>query len=196
MRRWGDDDSSPRGAAVDFDVRGIVLRPVDGGPPKLIRLLPEPVGLADYTLDASRLVYAGDRGFYVADADGTDVRCVRGQPFNNALNYDPAWAPDGRRIVFSNNGTLYTIAADGGDLRRIGPGEFPDWSPTGDLIVFVRNWGTNSGDVSVALSDGGGVRTLGRGHWPAFSPDGERGPSARWSAIRAARMTGSRASGR
>src|SRR5918996_422021 len=156
----GDDDSRPRGSIVDFDVRGIVLRPVDGGPPKLIRLLPEPVGLADYTLDASRLVYSGDRGFYVADADGADVRYVRGQPFNDALNYDPAWSPDGRRIVFSNDELLDTISAHGGDLRRIGRGTNPDWSPTGDLIAFVRNWAPKAavGDVSIARSDGSGGR--------------------------------------
>jgi hypothetical protein len=71
------------------------------------------------------LVYAGERGVYVADADGANVRYVRGQPFNNALNYDPAWSSDQRRIVFSNNETLYTIAADGGDLHRIGPGTNP-----------------------------------------------------------------------
>jgi TolB protein len=174
----GGGDSGPRGTLVDFDyvgARGIVLRPVDGGTTKLIRLVPEPIGLADYTLDGKRLVYAGDRGLYVADADGNDIRYVRGQPFNNALNYDPAWSPDDGRIVFSNNGMLYTIAADGGGLRGIGPGEFPDWSPAGDLIVFVRNWGASSsvGDVTVARSDGSGARMLGRGHWPSFSPDGE-----------------------
>lgn len=174
----GGGHSGPRGAIVDYDYfgfRGVVLRPVEGGRPTVVRLRPELWGSAEFTRDAKRLVYAGERGLYVADADGANVRYVRGQPFNDWLNDDPAWSPEGRRIAFSNGETLHTIAADGGDLRSIGPGTNPDWSPTGDLIVFVRNWDSNRavGDVTVARSDGSGVRTIARGEWPAFSPDGE-----------------------
>jgi hypothetical protein len=84
-----DEDSGPHGTIVDFDVLGFVLRPVDRGASKLIPLRPDPVGLADFTRDGKWLVYAGERGVYVADADGANVRYVRGLPFNNALNYDP-----------------------------------------------------------------------------------------------------------
>lgn len=169
----GGGEAGPRGTIVDYDYfgfRGMLLRSVEGGSPKLVRLRPEPWGSADFTRDGDRLVYAGERGLYVANGDGSGVRYVRGQPFNDFLNDDPAWSPDGRRIVFSNGETLYTIDADGGGLRRLGPGRTPDWSPRDDLIVFVRA----GGDVSVGRSHGGGFRVLARGEWPAFSPDGER----------------------
>lgn len=57
----------------------------------------------------------------------------------------PYWSPDGQRIVFvsSRSGTrqLYTMAADGGDVRQLtnlpqGVGLGPAWSPDGRYITF------------------------------------------------------------
>ena len=56
----------------------------------------------------------------------------------------PSWSPDGRRIVFSanvgeNHFDIYTVAADGKDVRLVTSGEDsfePAWSPDGKTIAF------------------------------------------------------------
>jgi hypothetical protein len=48
---------------------------------------------------------------------------------------EPAWSPDGRRIVFSRGDALWTMRGTGADLRRLTtPADnhelsAPDWQP-------------------------------------------------------------------
>lgn len=67
-----------------------------------------------------------------------------------------AWSPDGKRLAFSRDtyGSpddfgIYTIAADGSDLRRVTPEGLdaadPAWSPDGSLIVFQSPPEANQG---------------------------------------------------
>src|SRR5947199_4174119 len=61
-------------------------------------------------------------------------------------NYLQDWSPDGARVVFetdrNGNLDLYTVRADGSDLRRLTThpyqDEQPHWSPDGRWIVFHR----------------------------------------------------------
>jgi Tol biopolymer transport system component len=69
-------------------------------------------------------------------------------------SFDPAWSPDGSRIVFERWGVrthqpdqLYTIGADGGGLRKLVSGctrrrclgdDWGSYSPDGRQIAFVR----------------------------------------------------------
>jgi Tol biopolymer transport system component len=56
----------------------------------------------------------------------------------------PVWSPDGRALAFTNEDGLYTVGADGSDLRLIHPAtyrtEWPPysvaWSPDGERIAF------------------------------------------------------------
>ncbi len=105
----------------------------------------------------------------------------------------PAWSPDGRRIAFlralttdsANGGArdLVTVAADGGDAKRIVTGEdlnlhAPAWSPDGRRLAFVAKR-----ELYVADADRPQVQDLGSGllrplaatiSAPAWSPDGRR----------------------
>jgi len=90
---------------------------------------------------------------------------------------DPAWSPDGQRIVFSGlvagNRDLYTVNPDGSDLRRLTASpqaeREPAWSTRGE-IAFVRGAG-----LYVIRADGSGLRRMTvRGRRPDWSPDGSR----------------------
>ncbi len=91
----------------------------------------------------SRAFGADDLGIYAANADGTGaVRRLTNAPgegYDEAYDEDPAWSPDGERIVFSRDvsrrmpGELWKVDADGtGEVRlttnRTYDGE-PDWQP-------------------------------------------------------------------
>jgi Tol biopolymer transport system component len=55
-------------------------------------------------------------------------------------SYAPRWSPDSKKIVFSNPLGIYTMNADGADLRQIVKGgacEYPVWSPDGTKLMYV-----------------------------------------------------------
>ena len=68
---------------------------------------------------------------------------------NADLEFFPEWSPDGKRIAYISDAEgsgklgLYTMAADGTDMRRIAPpaGRValapPVWSPDGEFLAFV-----------------------------------------------------------
>jgi TolB protein len=110
---------------------------------------------------------------------------------------DPSWSPDSSQLVFTGvqydqNGnpedmSLYVTQADGSNYVRVGYGSQPDWSPTGDWIVYLSNpassggcagiWrvrpdGSDNGPVAPGATDGGAC--TGGGFDPSFSPTGRR----------------------
>jgi dipeptidyl aminopeptidase/acylaminoacyl peptidase len=79
-------------------------------------------------------------------------------------------------LVFSSEGNIYTIAADGSpplsQLTFDGASEHPHWSPAGDMIAFDR-----AGDIYVMSATGRDVRrltTFGDSSQPAWAPSGKR----------------------
>jgi Tol biopolymer transport system component len=118
---------------------------------------------------------------YVINADGSgQQRLTPAQP--DAYDYGPAWSPDGRRLVFVRSVSpeteaagLFTISAEGGDLRQLTHGDdsSPAWSPDGDLIAFARRE-RGASAVYVVQPDGGELRRLGTGDAPSWSPDSTR----------------------
>ena len=135
---------------------------------------------------------ASTREIYVARIDATapEVRLT-----SDGFEDDGAcWAPDGKSLLFSSSRaggrSLWRIAPDGSNLRQVtsGPDDRdPDWTKSGDLVVFARKLAGAStryqlmrmspdGSGLDVLTDGGAasspIQTVGDRD-PAISPDGQ-----------------------
>ncbi len=107
--------------------------------------------------------------------------------------YDPAWSPNGKRIVVSRCGALFVVNANGTHARRLTrppPGsadDQPDWSPKGRSIAFIRIGSDDRAVLYVIRTDGTGERQLTDGgdeHSPSWSPSGRFVAFASYSGIR------------
>jgi TolB protein len=92
-----------------------------------------------------------------------------------------AFSPDGRTLVYSMQGSLWTQGIESGDAQQLtaGPGyDFqPDWSADGKHIVFVR-YNEDALELAQVDVDSRAVRALTRNKAvnvePHWSPDGQR----------------------
>ena len=134
---------------------------------------------------------------YTIRTDGTGKRLIFAGPSapDNFTSATPSYSPDGSRIVFAGrpNGRMWgiwTIEPDGTGLRPVitkppGAGyydHYPDWSPDGTQIVFVRG-GPEGGrspapaPVKLIRPDGSGLHGTGEinfdGQGYRFSPSGD-----------------------
>lgn len=111
---------------------------------------------------------------WVMDADGTGQRMVFDLGYTSS---EPAsWSPDSSRLVVSG---LSVIDVNTGEARSITSGRRPDWSPTGNDIVFsdtVSNPSSYDEKLYLINSDGSDRRLLvdtpGLDSNPVWSPDG------------------------
>ncbi len=136
---------------------------------------------------------------WVMRADGTGAHqltlknrvchdvCKGGAQDNRA-----AWSPDGKRIAFTRDAYtkpeqygIFTIGADGSDLRRVTPitmnVDDPAWSPDGNLIAFQSPPEPTEGVIQSIYTihpDGTGLKELtgslglGGSNGASWSPDG------------------------
>lgn len=110
------------------------------------RLFDTTLEAATLSPDGSEIAFfdgMGDWGhsLQVMDSDGTGVRVVveNRQTLEAGHVYGLQWSPDGDRLAFSLEGRLYTVGADGSDLRLIIDGGVqPYWSPDGSHIAYTR----------------------------------------------------------
>ena len=108
----------------------------------------------------------------------------------------PVWSPDGSRIAFLSTRTdddfyyyyhIYTMAADGSDVKSIAPSVrghlkpegAPVWSPDGTRLAFLgsepEGEGANFLHLHIVGTDGSELTRIGvTGSRPAWSPDGLR----------------------
>jgi Tol biopolymer transport system component len=99
-------------------------------------------------------------------------------PSTGGRNHSPTWSPDGERIAFDRfqedgRTGIYTMAADGSDLRYIGYGCVPDWSPDGEHIAYTVLEYLAVKDTNGA-NDRKLVTTDAVTGGPALSPDGSK----------------------
>ena len=126
---------------------------------------------------------------YVVNRDGSNGRWIRPTAFPFRL-YDPAWSPNGSRIVLTvglSDGTyLATMNTSTGDVSLIGGGKkghHPSYDPTGQRIIYVSS---DTKSILQINADGSGQKTLVSSTQtfgsPAFSPDGKKITYSRYAA--------------
>jgi Tol biopolymer transport system component len=105
---------------------------------------------------------------------------------NGVVAYEPAWSPDGKKIVFrSGSGSaedLYTMNADGSGWKRLtherDHDQDPAWSPDAKKIAYVRYANSGrSGGIWVINANGGSPKRLTNNTndgQPEWSPDGHK----------------------
>jgi len=186
----------------------------------LNKLATKPVGdhFPDWSPNGMRLAFEAYQDLssynidlYVMNADGSRLKRITKEPtppdrYDSTHHRMPSWSPDGTRIAFlrgrwkpfaeENTGGIYTIRADGTDLRQLtddARDEYPAWSPDGKTIAFNRLTKT-SGGIYTVNADGGGLRQLTdppQGFWdsePSWSPDGTKIAFTRGSGGRPGRV--------
>jgi Tol biopolymer transport system component len=136
------------------------------------------------------------RSLVTVNADGSELREVLSFDFlrDRRIPQDPQWSRDGSRLaltLYTDASTygidvgVFTVAPDGGHLRRVVPFTSfdADWAPDGKRIAFSVAYGASSPDgveVYTARPDGTQLRRVthsGRRRAslsPAWSPDGAR----------------------
>ena len=93
-----------------------------------------------------RIAYAsnadGDFEIYTVKPDGTGKKRVTD---NEAIDYFPAWSPNGKRIAYESNADgdfeIYKIKPNGTGKKRVTDNDavidaFPAWSPNGKRIAY------------------------------------------------------------
>ena len=137
----------------------------------------------------TQIAFSSDRDgnleIYAIDTDGTNLVRLTNHP---AMDTQPAWSTDGRKIAFTSNRRngfsleIYVMNADGEQLMQLTTDhppavndESPSWSPDGTKIAFASNR-DESYDIYVMDTDGENPVQLTRGRakevTPCWSPDG------------------------
>jgi Ca2+-binding RTX toxin-like protein len=112
----------------------------------------------------------GNREVYLTRADGSGF-LGNFTADSIAQDSDPAWSPDGTKIVFAkklvNKTTyeLFVMSSEGGSLQRLTTNSVddrqPSWSPDGTRIAFARGSGVDGySQIFVTNADGSGEAAL------------------------------------
>ena len=154
----------------------------EGAPPTAI----QPAGKIAFITNRD-----GNPEIYVMNADGSGPQRLTDNP---AVDFGPAWSPDGQKIAFRSNRDdpnpaacspcnfeIYVMNADGSAVQRLtNDPDFvfrPTWSPDGQKIAFTSDRDGNF-EVYVMNADGSAPQRLtdnpAADTSPDWSPDGQK----------------------
>jgi eukaryotic-like serine/threonine-protein kinase len=142
-------------------------------------------GAPAFSPDGSLIAFhqSGATGsIFIAGATGESVRRL------TDIGFDPAWSPDGTQIAFATeeivepasrqgDSALYVVDIGGGAPRKLLDADAvqPSWSPSGERIVYWRNYGGQRDIYTIAAGGGMPVPVTMDApmDWsPVWSPDG------------------------
>ena len=106
---------------------GMTIDGVDSSEGQRLNWISKKAFRPDLSPDGSRVVYGRDqeedgytRVIETSKPDGSDRRgLIKGDEYPVLYAFSPAWSPDSARIAFARTSGLYTMAADGSDVRWI-----------------------------------------------------------------------------
>jgi TolB protein len=112
-----------------------------------------------WSRDGTRIAFNRNGVIHVMAPDGTGVTPL--VPANGPMR----WSPDDSRLTFTGfDGQVWTVAADGTDLRRITDlatdTGAPDYTPDGLAILFHSPRVSPEARIWIVNTDGSGLRLL------------------------------------
>ena len=173
---------SPAGTRITF-VResGIYRINLDGsGERKLTSAHPSSIATSpDGALIAFALGEPEASDIFVMSAGGIGPENLSNSPKTDDI--EPAWSPDGDRIVYTSGADIWVMNADGGKPVQLTDDpaldSAPSWSPDGQRIAFTSNRDGNN-EVFVMNADGSDPTNLTKNSasdgLPVWSPDGSK----------------------
>jgi TolB protein len=147
-----------------------------------------------WNLATNRIAFSSDREdtdeIWTADLDGGGL--LRISHTTDGFALEPTFSPDGEWIVFETHddlpedqqmGRIWKVRADGSYLTPLTSGEYddrqPNWSPTGERILFQRREpGSDNWDIVTIAPDGSDLRPVTT--QPAEDTDASWSPDGRW----------------
>jgi Tol biopolymer transport system component len=149
---------------------------------------------ADLSPDGRKIAAGAIDGIWVFSRNGGGARRIVHAARTESAPWGASWSPTGRELVFVWDEHLFTVRADGKNVKKLfyGRASAPDWSPAGDVIVFVRRpaAGTGAGVIHSIEPDGSNLRAIAWGGHPDISPDGSKLAIARPHGVYVMPMTG------